>query len=66
MSARTCRCCGQAYEHPTPASLSTNRHCDACARLPEPIRAVLERHQAELVKLRREVARLQGVEVAEQ
>ena len=58
MSQRTCRCCGADFEHPAPASLSTKRYCTQCATLPEGIRAVLERHQSELVRLRKELAQL--------
>ena len=61
MSQRTCRSCGRAFEHPAPASLSTKRFCDACMRLPEPVRDVLERHQVELTRLRREVDKLKSV-----
>ncbi|MBI2299989.1 MAG: hypothetical protein HYU66_13790 [Armatimonadetes bacterium] len=58
MTKRTCRACGQSYEHPAPASMSTKRFCESCMLLPERVREVLERHQIELTRLRREVDKL--------
>lgn len=60
MSQRTCRCCGADFEHPAPASLSTKRYCAECATLPEGFRTVLERHQLEITRLRKELAQLTG------
>jgi hypothetical protein len=60
MSERTCRCCGRKFEHPAPASLSTKRDCHDCAQLPEGVRRVLEGHQGEIVRLRREVDQIRA------
>ncbi|MCC7491184.1 MAG: hypothetical protein IT204_02500 [Fimbriimonadaceae bacterium] len=60
MTDRTCRCCGKAFQHPAPGALSTKRNCGECCQLPEPLREVLERHQTELTRLRREVDRLRA------
>ncbi len=65
MSQRTCRCCGAGYAHPAPASRATKRHCERCVDLPEAVRAVLEQHQLELVRLRQELDRLTSGESGE-
>jgi hypothetical protein len=57
---RVCRICGAKYDHPAPASLATKRLCGDCTQLPEAIRRVLEGHQTELTRLRRELERLKG------
>lgn len=58
MAKRTCRACGVSFEYPEPGSLATKRLCTDCARLPEGVRAVLERHQLELTRLKRQVEKL--------
>ncbi len=60
MSQRTCRCCGQQFDHPAPGALSTKRFCGPCMALPEAVRGVLERHQVELARLRKEVDTLRA------
>ncbi len=57
---RTCRACGASFVYPAPASLATKRLCASCAGVPEPIRRVLEAHQLEIQRLRRQVERLGG------
>ncbi len=60
MAERTCRACGNTFEHPAPGAYSTKRFCGDCMQLPEPIREVLARHQTELTRLRRELDKLKA------
>jgi len=55
---RTCRACGASFVYPAPASLATKRLCESCAGVAEPIRRVLEAHQLEILRLRRQLEKL--------
>lgn len=56
LQQRVCRACNDKYDYPVPHSSATRFHCPACAALPEPVRAVVERLNRRLRELERKLA----------